>query len=99
MQGGLPLPQRRCTLNFAKDRDAEVSKSLVKYLDVFVTDTAQDGQHYLCKQCFAQSDKARCGLEALETSINTLRAEIFLVWYQQHSEGMRTVKDRVPQEP
>ena len=72
----LPSPQRRRTLDFAKDRDAEVSKSLTKFLEVFVMDTPQDGRHYLCKHCFARLDKARRGLEALELSINTLREEI-----------------------
>ena len=72
----LPSPERRHTLDFAKDRDAEVIKSLTKFLEVFVTDTPQDGRHYICKHCFAWLDKARRGLEALESSINTLREEI-----------------------
>ena len=73
-QASLPSPQRRRTFDFTGR--TEVTKSLAKFVQDFATDTLDCGRHYLCKPCFARVDKARRGLESLETSINTLRAEI-----------------------
>lgn len=73
-RSGVPSPKSRRTLAAVSDQN----RKAVSFLDKFVTasPSEQSVRLYICKPCFAKSDKARRAVELAETTINALRAQV-----------------------